>query len=249
VWHALRTRDPLIDLRLFRDRTFATSATMLVLVTVSVFGSFLLLPLYFQVVRGASALESGLLLAPQGLGAMISMPLAGALADRTGSGKIVPFGLLAIIASVLWLTQIGPATSYWLTSVDLFVFGFGMGFTMMPTFSGAMQSIRREAVARASTALNILQQTGASIGTAVLSVLLASALTDRLGAAGGGGIGSSAQISPAGRAHVAPLMADAFGHTFWWALALLVVALLFSAVLPKQKPAVSGAEATVPMVP
>jgi hypothetical protein len=149
---------------------------------------------------------------------------------------------------VLWLTQIGPSTSYWLTSVDLFVFGAGMGFTMMPTFSGAMQAVRREAVARASTALNILQQTGASIGTAVLSVLLASALTAQLGSAGGGGIGSSANVSPAARAHVAPLMADAFGQTFWWALGLLVVALLFSAVLPKRKPAVSGAEATVPMV-
>ena len=74
VWHPLRARDPLIDLRLFKDRTFATSSTMLVLVAVSVFGTFLLLPLYFQVVRGESALQSGLLLAPQGFGAMLAMP-------------------------------------------------------------------------------------------------------------------------------------------------------------------------------
>ncbi|MBV9194147.1 MAG: DHA2 family efflux MFS transporter permease subunit [Solirubrobacterales bacterium] len=248
VWHALRAEDPLIDLRLFRDRTFATSSTMLILFAISVFGTFLLLPLYFQVVRGESALQSGLLLAPQGLGAMLAMPLAGQLADRTGSGRIVPFGLLAIVAAVLWLTQIGPHTSYWLTSADLFVFGLGMGFTMMPTFSGAMQSIRGAAVARASTALNIIQQTGASIGTAVLSVILASALSDRLGGHGGS-IGSSAHISPAAREHVAPLMASAFGHTFWWALALLVVALLFSTVLPKRKPEVSGSEAPVPVVP
>jgi hypothetical protein len=86
-----------------------------------------------------------------------------------GSAKVI-VPLLARIAlltafvlhalSVLWLTQIGAGTSYVATSIDLFVFGAGMGFTMMPTFSGAMQSIRGDAVARASTALNIIQQTG-----------------------------------------------------------------------------------------
>jgi EmrB/QacA subfamily drug resistance transporter len=246
VWHALRASDPLIDLRLFKDRTFATSSIMLVLVVMSVFGTFLLLPLYFQLVRGESALQTGLLIAPQGFGAMLAMPAAGQLADRTGPGKIVPFGLIAIIASVLWLTQIGANTSYVAMSIDLFVFGAGMGFTMMPTFSGAMQSIRREAVARASTALNILQQTGASIGTAVLSVLLASALTAKLGG-GGGSLGSAAAMTPAIRHRVAPLMASAFGETFWWALGLLLVALVFSAALPKRKPVVSDGEAPVPI--
>src|SRR5579884_2054698 len=66
VWHSLRAKDPLIDLRLFQDRTFATSSVTLVLVAISVFGSFLLLPLYFQTVRAESALQAGLLLAPQG---------------------------------------------------------------------------------------------------------------------------------------------------------------------------------------
>jgi EmrB/QacA subfamily drug resistance transporter len=246
VRHALRTRNPLIDLRLFKDRTFAMSSVMLVLVAISVFGTFLLLPLYFQVVRGESALQSGLLLAPQGFGAMLAMPLAGQLADRTGSGKIVPFGLLAIVAAVLWLTQIGANTSYWLTSIDLFVFGLGMGFTMMPTFSGAMQSIRREAVARASTALNILQQTGASIGTAVLTVLLASAITAQLGVHRT--LGATGHLSSAARAHVAPLMANAFGQTFWWALGLLLVALAFSAALPKRKPLLATGETPLPVV-
>ena len=74
-----RSSHPLVDLRLFKDRTFAMSSTMLVLVVISVFGSFLLLPLYFQTVRGESALAAGLLLAPQGLGAMLAMPSSTAL--------------------------------------------------------------------------------------------------------------------------------------------------------------------------
>jgi EmrB/QacA subfamily drug resistance transporter len=247
VWHALRTRDPLIDLRLFKNHTFSTSSITLVLVAISVFGSFLLLPLYFQAVRGESALVSGVLLAPQGFGAMLAMPIAGQLADRTGAGRIVPFGLIAVMLAVLGLTQVGAHTSYVLISVDLFVFGIGMGLTMMPVFTGAMQSIRGPAVARASTTLNILQQTGASIGTAVLSVLLASAIADQLGAGGHGTIGASAAIPPSVRAHIAPPMAAAFGQTFWWALGLLAVAFVASLALPKRKPVLSGDEQPLPI--
>ena len=76
--------------------------------------------------------------------------------------------------------------------IDLFVFGLGMGFAMMPIFTGAMQSVTAAAAARASTALNIIQQTGASIGTAVLSVLLATELADQLGHGSHGTIGATA---------------------------------------------------------
>jgi EmrB/QacA subfamily drug resistance transporter len=249
AWHALRVKNPLIDLRLFTNRVFATSSLTLVLVAISVFGSFLLLPLYFQVVRGESALQSGLLLAPQGFGSMLAMPLAGQLSDRTGTGRIVPFGLLAVGLSVLGLTQVGADTSYWLIGADLFLFGLGMGFTMMPVFTGAMQTMRDAAVARASTTLNILQQTGASIGTAVLSVILASAITSQLGGHGHATIGTAAALPPSVRDKIAPPMAAAFGQTFWWALALIVVAFVGSLALPRQKPKLAGDEASPAAIP
>ena len=238
VRHAMRAESPLIDLGLFNNKTFATAAGMMTLFTIAVFGSMLLLPLYLQAVRGESALTSGLLLAPQGIGAMLSMPIAGALTDRTGIGKIVPVGLVGILVSVLGLTQVSEDMSYWTLSALLFLFGLGMGSTMMPIMSGAMQTLRRAAVARASTTLNIIQQVGASIGTAVLSVLLVDALTDRLPPqpGGGEGLGAAASMPADVREQVAPLMADAFGATFWWALALLGVAFLASFLLPRHKP-------------
>jgi len=232
VRHALRATEPLIDLRLFTNRTFAAASGMLVLFAIAVFGSMLLLPLYLQVVRGESALASGLLLAPQGLGAMLVMPIAGQLTDRIGIGKIVLTGMVLIMTAVLALTQIAADTSYWTLSIVLFVFGMGMGSTMMPIMSGAMQTLRRAAVARASTTLNILQQVGASIGTAVLTVILTQELSNRL-PGGGGGIGS---VPADARAQVAPLMADAWGATFWWALGLLVVAFAAAFLLPRTKP-------------
>ncbi|NHC13231.1 DHA2 family efflux MFS transporter permease subunit [Motilibacter deserti] len=248
VVHALHREAPLVDLRLFANKVFTAATSTLALLVVSVFGGMLLLPLYLQVVRGESAMDTGLLLAPQGLGAMVAMPLAGTLADRTGVGRIVPFGLAAVAASFLGLTQIEGDTSYWLLAALLFLMGLGMGFSMMPTFTGAMQTLRRVDVANASTALNIVQQVAASVGTAVLSVLLARAIADRTG--GGGGIGESAAVTDEQRAQAAPLLAEAFGSTFWWALALVVVAFVVATVLlPKRKPApVDEGPASEPVV-
>jgi len=235
VRHGLRTPDALIDLRLFANRVFSAASVTLILVIIAVFGGMLLLPLYLQVVRGETAMDTGLLLAPQGLGAMVAMPIAGRLADRTGVGRIVPVGLVIVGLSFLGLTQLSADTSYWLLSAELFLMGLGMGATMMPTFSGAMQTLRRAAIARASTTLNINQQVGASIGTAVLSVLLTHELTSRLPGGGGGGVGAT--LPPDVRERVAPLMAEAYGATFWYALALVVVAFVVAIVLlPKDKP-------------
>jgi EmrB/QacA subfamily drug resistance transporter len=239
IWHARRDAEPLVDLRLFANRTFSAASITLMLMIISVFGGMFLLPIYLQTVRGESAMASGLLLAPQGLGAMLAMPVAGYLTDRTGVGRIVPVGLAIVSGTFVALTQLQEDTSYWLLGGVLFLLGLGMGATMMPTFSGAMQTLRRASVAHASTALNIIQQIAASIGTAVLSVVLIAALRERLpgGAGEGGGIGGAAEMPEAVRRQVAPLMADAFGETYWWALALVVVAFVVALVLlPKRKP-------------
>src|SRR3954469_1959746 len=237
VLHALRTTDPLIDVRLFRNRTFAAASATLVLFAIAVFGSFLLLPLYFQTVRGETAMQAGLLLAPQGFGAMLVMPIAGQLTDRTGVGRIVLVGLTITMAAFLALTQIGADTSYWVLGAVLFVMGMGLGATMMPIMSGAMQTLRKAAVARASTTINILQQVGASIGTAVMSVTLAGAIADRLPRAAGPRAGTPPSLPGAVRDRIAPLPAAAYGHTFWLAVVLLALAFPAAALLPWRKPA------------
>ena len=235
VLHALRTPYALIDMRLFKNRTFSAASATLMLMIISVFGAMLLLPLYLQAVRGESAFDSGLLLAPQGIGAMIVMPIAGQLADRTGVGKVVIPGLLILLASSLGLTQLSGDTSYWTLSGVLFVMGVGMGFSMMPLMTGALQTLRRVQIARASTTLNIIQQVGASIGTAVMSVILTVALRDRLG----GGAGSETGLGGTGAnlpPEVRDTMASAFAYTYWWAVVLIVPAILAALLLPFTKP-------------
>ncbi len=90
---ARRNIHPLIDLRLFQNRNMTVAVISMSLFAISFFGAGLLFPLYFQQVRGEDALHAGLLLAPQGFGAMITMPIAGILADKIGPGKIVMAGI------------------------------------------------------------------------------------------------------------------------------------------------------------
>src|SRR3954466_3517333 len=233
VFHGLRTPETaLIDLRLFKNRTFSAASGTLILMIISVFGAMLLLPLYLQTVRGESAFTSGLLLAPQGIGAMIVMPIAGQLTDRTGVGKIVLPGLALLFLTTLALTQLSGDTSYRALIAVLLVMGIGMGFSMMPLMSGAMQTLRRAAVARASTTLNIIQQVGASIGTAVMSVILTSQVQDRFGANAGGAGQTGGALPPQFR----DTLAEAYGATYWWALALLIPAPAAALVLPPRKP-------------
>jgi EmrB/QacA subfamily drug resistance transporter len=236
VRHALRVDEPLIDLRLFADKTFAAAAATMTLFALAFFGAMLLMPLYFQTVRGESAFDAGLILAPQGLGAMLTMPLAGKLVDRIGPGRIVLAGMTLIVIGFLAFTQVQADTSYWLLEVSLFVMGMGLGSTMMPTFSAAMATLKQAAVAKGSTALNIIQQVGGSIGTAAMAVLLTAAMKDRLPEMGEGGLGGVQSIPPEARAQVLPLLSDAFASTFTWALVFIGIAILPAFLLPRRKP-------------
>jgi len=205
------------------------------LFAISVFGSILLVPLYFQAVRGASALQAGLLMAPGGLGAMLLMPLAGRLTDRYGPTWLPAAGLPLVATGLIPFVFVGPHTSYVLLCSANFVQGLGMGLAMMPNMTAAMQAVPPAAIARTSTAMNIIRQAGASIGTAVLSVILASAITSNLSAIFGSRISGSSSgglatlqqhLSASARAAIAGPLADAFGSTFVWALVLIIVALV-----------------------
>jgi hypothetical protein len=107
-----------------------------------------------------------------------------------------------------------------------------MGLAMMPNMTAAMQAVPPAAIARTSTAMNIIRQSGASIGTAILSVILASAITSNLTGivgthtSGSGGLATLQHLPAGAHAAIAGPLSDAFGSTFVWALLLIVVALI-----------------------
>ncbi|PRY52919.1 EmrB/QacA subfamily drug resistance transporter [Knoellia remsis] len=179
VFHSFRPEHPLLDLRLFKNKNLTVATITMFIFAGAFFGGLLLVPTYLQQVRGESALSAGLLVAPQGIGAMLTMPIAGALADKMPVGRIVPFGLLLITGGMFALTQVDADTSYWGYLIPvLFVMGLGMGGTMMPLMTSAIKTLTAHQVARGSTLLNITQQVASSIGVAIISVVLTNGLNN-----------------------------------------------------------------------
>jgi EmrB/QacA subfamily drug resistance transporter len=228
VVRAWRTPAPIVDVRLFEKRGFAAAGATVFLVGAALFGSLLLLPLYFQIGRGLSPLDAGLLMAPQGLGAALGMNRAGRLTDRVGGGPVAVAGLLGLMLGTLAFTQVRADTPYWLLEVSLFARGIGLGFAMMPAMAAAYATLERWQVPRATPMLNVVQRVGGSLGTAVLAVVLQRQL-------------AGAQTPDA--------VAAGFGHTYWWAMAITAVALAPALVLARaQRSAASSAPAAVPTV-
>jgi EmrB/QacA subfamily drug resistance transporter len=248
VWYSFKPKHPLLDLRLFRNRNLTVATITMFLFAAAFFGGLLLVPTYFQQVRGLSTLQAGLLVAPQGIGAMLTMPIAGALVDRVPVGRIVPFGLLLITGGMFALTQITATTPYAYFVVVLFVMGLGMGGTMMPIMTSALKTLTSHEVARGSTLLNITQQVASSIGVAVMSVLLTSGLksselvqagqklaTDPAAAQQDPGVVALLQQYGQGfEAAVKEAMAAAFAQTYWVAAFLVALTLVSALFLPRK---------------
>jgi EmrB/QacA subfamily drug resistance transporter len=229
VVHALHAPRPLLDLRLFRSRAFSAAAVTTFLLGGALFGAMIILPLYYQVARGESALAAGLLMAPQGVGAAMVMPMAGRLTDRLGGGSVAVVGLILMTVATVPFAFITATTSYALLAALLVVRGIGLGATMMPTMAAAFAVLTRPEVPRATSAINVLQRVGGSLGTAVLAVVLQHNIQQVFpGEAGGGGI---QRLPEAVRARVAEPLSSAFANTFWWAVAMSLLALPAAIVL------------------
>lgn len=231
--HARQREDALIDIGFFARRAVGAPALTVFLFGTAFFGVALLMPLYFQVARGESALHAGLLLAAQGFGAMISMPVSARLTDKVGARRVVVTGVSLVAVGMLSLSRIDDATSLLRVEPTLFVLGLGMGATMMPAMSAALGSVGRESVARVNAGLSVLQRIGGSIGTACLAVVLSQHLMKVAGLAGlhtGHGIPAGAE------GQRVPGMSAAFGHTFLWSFWLILGALLAAFFIRKGKP-------------
>jgi EmrB/QacA subfamily drug resistance transporter len=184
VRHALRVPNPLLDMRLYKRPTFSSASFAMFCLGAALFGGMILLPLYWQTVRLETVVATGLLTAPQGLGAAFAMPIAGKLTDRIGGGPLALFGVTLCTVATIPFALIGAHTSILWLSVAMFVRGIGIGFGFMPAMAAAFASLERSQLSSATPQLNVLQRVGGSIGTAVLAVVLQRALIGAHGLSG-----------------------------------------------------------------
>jgi len=172
VAHELRTRSPLVDLRLFRDGRFTWSTVAFVVIGAGMFGGLFVLAPYLQVVQGNDAQGTGIRLLP-----MIAAVLAGALASdrltaRLGTRVMVSGGLLISAAGMVLLSRAGGETGYGLVAASLTVIGLGMGLGMPPALDAILGALPPTQTGAGTALTRTLQQVGASLGVAVLGSIL-----------------------------------------------------------------------------
>ncbi len=227
---ALTAKAPLLDLRLFKVRTFTISSICIFLLGGALYGALFLLPLYYQVVRGMSPLTAGLMMAPQGLGAAMVMRYSGTLADRRGAKAVVPIGMVIMLLASLIYTQLTPHTSLYLLAISLVFRGIGMGLAMMPMVAASYSELDHASVPAASTTTNILRQVGGSVATAVLAVVLQHEVEVQTGVKSFAFSDSTAKLPP----EIAGQISAAFGTSFWWAAGATAIAIIPTLFLPSK---------------
>jgi len=210
VWHAMRAERPLLDVKLYANRIFSAASLTTFALGAALFGAMILMPLYYQQVRGESVIVTGLLLGPQGIGMVLVAPFAPRLTERFGGGKVATVGVLILCLSSLPYVFIGVDTSIAFLSLMLLIRGTGIGLAFMPTMTVAYASLKKDQLSDATPQMNVIQRVGGAIGTAVLAVVLQRA---------GEGATSVTQA------------ADAFGTAYLWALGIGLLALIPCVVL------------------
>ena len=217
VVYALNTkREPALNVRLFKSVNFAASNILLMLQGIIMSGVLLMLPLYYQEARGASALYAGLWLLPQGIGMLLTRGWAGRTADRGGARNIVLLSLAAIVIGTLPFALAGPDTSLILLAAALLIRGAGLGGLFIAIMASAYIGLPREQAPHASTATRIFNTIGGAFGAAILVTVF--------------------QRQTAGHAgsdlHA---ISNAFNVSFWWAIGITVAAAIPTLFLTMRK--------------
>jgi DHA2 family multidrug resistance protein len=172
VLRELTSREPILDLTVFRDRNFALASVVIALAIFSFYASMLLLALYTQKLLGYDAWTSGLVLAPGGLGNMISLLIAGRLVARVDQRLLLGTGLFVNGVALAMMSHMTLTVDYWSLAWPRFVQGLGMGFVFVPLQTLALATVRMERLGNATAAFNVVRNAGGSMGVALATTLL-----------------------------------------------------------------------------
>jgi MFS family permease len=229
-----RVAEPLIDLRLFRDRRFAAGLASLACSILAAFAVSYLLPFYFEELRGFSTVRSGLLLTPFALSLAVVSPIAGRVADRHAPRWITPVGLALVAIGLAFLARIDDATSAWDVAWRLAVAGIGQGLFQSPNTRQIMDAAPATEQGQASGLLATARMAGQALSVSVAGAVFAS-----LGGAAAGSVLLSDRANGS-LLGVRELGAEAtFVHAFQMALlvcaAFAAVGALIS-LLPARQP-------------
>jgi DHA2 family multidrug resistance protein len=172
VVHELRTRDPVVNLRVFRDRTYSAGVFLMTVLGFVLYGSMLLLPIMLQTLLGYPALNAGIAMAPRGLGSFLMMPLVGTVLGRFDPRKVLAVGLVGAAATLYEFSRLNLQAGYWDIFWPQFIQGASLALLFVPLTTATMDPIPREEMGNATSLFNLMRNLGGSVGIAIGTTFL-----------------------------------------------------------------------------
>src|SRR5204863_6193235 len=172
VWE-LRSREPIVDLRVLANRNFAVGTTLMIVLGIVLYSTIALLPLFLQTLMGYPAVASGMAVSPRGLGAIASMLIVGRLINRIRGRYLVMFGFTVLAYSIYLFSRINLEVSISSIVWPNIISGFAMGFIFVPLTTMALGTLSNEQMGNASGVFNLMRNTGGSVGIAAVTTMLA----------------------------------------------------------------------------
>lgn len=173
IINELMENQPIVNLRVFKNRSYATGVFMMTVLGFVLYGATVLIPIYLQQLLGYSALDAGWAMLPRGLGSFIAMPFVGLLMSKFEPRKLLFVGLGIAAFSLWWLSHINLNAGYWDVFWPQFVQGMSMGFVFVPLTTVTHDSIPKEQMGNATSLFNLMRNIGASIGIAMVTTIVA----------------------------------------------------------------------------
>ena len=173
VVYELRTAEPIVDLHVLQNRTYATGVFLITVVGFVLYGGMVLLPLMLQTLFGYSSMEAGKAMAPRGVGSLIMMPLVGMLTSKVDPRKLLMAGLCVGGLTMIWLGQINLNAGYNDIAVPQFLQGTGMALLFVPLTTVAMATIEPQRMGYATSLFNLMRNIGGGVGIAMTGTYLA----------------------------------------------------------------------------
>jgi MFS transporter, DHA2 family, multidrug resistance protein len=169
----LTAEHPIVDLRVFKVRTYATGVFLMTIVGFVLYGSIVLIPIFLQTLLGYPSLQAGWALLPRGLGAFIAMPFVGMLISKVEPRKLLFMGFLVAAYSMWDLGNINLNAGYWDVFWPQFIQGVAMGFLFVPLTTITHDPIPKERMGNATSVFNLMRNIGGSVGIAMVTTIVA----------------------------------------------------------------------------